>query len=141
MTEKFNEFFTTVGSNLASELPSSDIDPLSYLVKIEDKASSFKFFEISDDIFTSGIIQNCLSKNAVGCDQISMKVLKDHSKTLVPILTHLTIKTSTFPDSQKIARVGQIHKKGDKAELNNYRPISILTATSKIVEKVLSFQL
>ena len=143
MTEKFNEFFTTVGSNLASELPSSDIDPLSYLVKIEDKASSFKFMEISDDI-TSEIVQNCSSKKAVGCDQISMKLLKDHSKTLVPILTHLinlTIRTSTFPDSQKIARVRPLHKKGDKAELNNYRPISILTATSKIIEKVLSFQL
>ena len=48
MTEKFDELFTTVGSNIASELPSSDIDPLSYLVKIEDEASSF--IEISDDI-------------------------------------------------------------------------------------------
>ena len=99
--------------------------------------------EISDDI-TSEIIRNCSSKKAVGCDQISMKLLKDHSKTLVPILTHLinlTIRTSTFPDSQTIAHVRPLHKKGDKAELNNYRPISILTATSKIIEKVLSFQL
>ena len=53
----------------------------------------------------------------------------------------MTIRTSTFPDSQKIARVRPLHKKGDKADLNNYRPISILTATSKIIEKVLSFQL
>ena len=69
-----------VGSNLASDLPSSDIDPLSYLVNIDDKASSFKFMEISDDI-TSEILQNCSSKKAVGCDQISMKLLKDHRKT------------------------------------------------------------
>ena len=48
MTEKFDGLFTTVGSNIASELPSSDIDPLSYLVKIENEASSF--IEISDDI-------------------------------------------------------------------------------------------
>ena len=32
MTEKFNKFFTTVGSNLASKLPSSDIAPLSISV-------------------------------------------------------------------------------------------------------------
>ena len=48
MTENLNELFTTVDGNLASELPSSDVVPLSYLVKIEGKASSF--MEISDDI-------------------------------------------------------------------------------------------
>ena len=48
MTENLNELFTTVDGNLASELPASDVDPLSYLVKIEGEASSF--MEISDDI-------------------------------------------------------------------------------------------
>ena len=31
MTVKFNDLFTTVGSSLAADLPSSDIDPLNYL--------------------------------------------------------------------------------------------------------------
>ena len=56
-------------------------------------------------------------------------------------LINLIIKTSYFPDCQKIARVRPLHKKGDKSELNNYRPISILTAVSKIIEKVLASQL
>ena len=56
-------------------------------------------------------------------------------------MINLIVKHSVFPDSQKIARFLPLHKKGDKSELNNYRPISILTATSKLIEKVLAAQL
>ena len=31
MTVKLNDLFTTVGSSLAADLPSSDIDPLNYM--------------------------------------------------------------------------------------------------------------
>ena len=34
-----------------------------------------------------------------------------------------------------------VFKKGDKFSKNNYQPISILSAMSKIVEKVLSWQI
>ena len=142
MTEKFNQFFTTVGTNLAAALPPSDIDPLSYLEK-SNHHEIFKFWEISEDQ-TSKLLQISSAKKAVGCDSIPMKLLKENSHTFSPILTfmiNLIIKTSYFPDCQKIARVRPLHKKGDKSELNNYRPISILTAVSKIIEKVLASQL
>ena len=41
----------------------------------------------------------------------------------------------------KIARVTPVFKKSDKQNCNNYRPISILSAISKIVEKILSYQI
>ena len=56
MTEKFNQFFTTVGTNLAAALPPSDIDPLSYLEK-STRHEIFKFWEISEDV-TSKLLQN-----------------------------------------------------------------------------------
>jgi hypothetical protein len=49
--------------------------------------------------------------------------------------------SNIFPDRLKIAKVKTIHKTGDKMNLANYRPISILPALSKIFEIVLKNQI
>ena len=47
----------------------------------------------------------------------------------------------SFPDSLKKARVIPIYKEGEKHDINNYRPISILPIMSKIFEKIAYKQL
>ena len=42
-----------------------------------------------------------------------------------------------FPDRCKFAIVRPIYKKGDKKEINNYRPVSLLTMMSKIIETIM----
>ncbi len=49
--------------------------------------------------------------------------------------------TGIVPQDMKIARVIPIHKSGNQHTFNNYRPISILPAFSKIIEKVMSNKL
>ena len=41
-----------------------------------------------------------------------------------------------FPNTLKIAKVVPIHKGGSKLDIQNYRPISLLSAFSKIYEKL-----
>jgi hypothetical protein len=49
----------------------------------------------------------------------------------------MSLRTGVFPTRLKYALVNPIHKKGDTQLMSNYRPISILTTFSKIVEKII----
>ena len=48
---------------------------------------------------------------------------------------------SIFPNIRKIANAIPIHKKSDKLDCNNYRPISLLSNISKISEKSMHIRL
>ena len=47
------------------------------------------------------------------------------------------LSTGTFPTRLKFSQINPIFKKGNKAEISNYRPISLLTSFSKAFEKVI----
>ena len=51
------------------------------------------------------------------------------------------IDYSIFPDKQKEADITPVHKKDDRTDKTNYRPVSILPAISKIFEKLLYYQI
>jgi sarcosine oxidase/L-pipecolate oxidase len=50
---------------------------------------------------------------------------------------NLTFLTGTIPDDLKIALVTPIFKANEKNEFKNYRPISVLTCFSKLLEKLM----
>ena len=49
---------------------------------------------------------------------------------------NLPLSSGIFPNSLKIAKIVPIHKRDDPSLIENYRPISILPAISKILEKL-----
>lgn len=138
-----NEFFANVGKRLADKIinshhPRALTKPIQYT-----PCNSLAMLEVCESEVAS-IITNLRSSCAVGWDGISSKLLKACAPALVPAITHicnLAIVTGVFPKSFKTALVHPIYKNGPTNEVNNYRPISILTSMSKVLEKIINKQL
>ena len=51
------------------------------------------------------------------------------------------VDSGVYPENLKIAKVTPLHKKGDKDNVDNFRPISVLTQFNKLFEKLLHARL
>ena len=74
----------------------------------------------------------------MGCDNIHPLVLKHCSDTLAAPFTslfNLSLNTAHIPHEWKIHKIRPIPKGGDRSNVCNYRPISLLCTTSKVLEK------
>uniref|UniRef100_A0A8C6MDJ7 Reverse transcriptase domain-containing protein n=1 Tax=Nothobranchius furzeri TaxID=105023 RepID=A0A8C6MDJ7_NOTFU len=68
-----------------------------------------------------------------------MRLLKDiinHIVTPLTYICNLSFCTGVFPSKMKTAKVIPIYKNGSKHLFKNYRPISLLSQFSKILEKL-----
>ena len=77
-------------------------------------------------------------------DGITARVLRLASDELAPYINkvfELSFETGELPRTWKDAVVTPVYKKGDRSNPGNYRPISLLSATSKVLEKIVCEQL
>ena len=71
-------------------------------------------------------------------DQIPRRLLKECTSEIAPSLTrliNLSLRAGCVPKDWKCANIGPVFKKGNKEEVVNYRPISLLSLVSKIAER------
>jgi hypothetical protein len=69
------------------------------------------------------------SKSTNGPDRIPSLFLKDFAQEFsLPLfyIFNLALKSGTFPDSWKIAKIIIVFKKGDRGAIENYRPVALL---------------
>lgn len=89
-------------------------------------------------------IVRSLKQTSPGHDMVHIKVIKRCIEEISPILVFIINKSFSvgeFPRQLQIAKVIPVYKKGNRCIPHNYRPISILSAFSKIFEKVMSIRL
>ncbi|XP_037876062.1 LINE-1 retrotransposable element ORF2 protein isoform X1 [Bombyx mori] len=83
-------------------------------------------------------------EKAPGLDQITNELLKTFMPVIVPKLTNLfneIITAEVIPEDWVKSVIVLLHKKGDKRDINNYRPISLMSNIYKIFSKILLFRL
>lgn len=137
-----NNFFINIGSKLAKQITPCVNDA------VEPNEASNLERELNFKQITVDEIKNIitfLKPNVTSGDEvISTNAIKHLSEEITFPLTHLinlSITKSIFPTSLKVATVIPIYKQGCKNDINNFRPISLLSTFSKIFEKVLKKQL
>ena len=90
-------------------------------------------------------ILNKLSKSkATGLDMISARLIRECADPIcVPIcnIFNQSIRQGIFPDDWKCARVTPLFKLGDRNDVNNYRPISVISVVAKVFERIVYDQL
>ena len=141
-----NEYFANIGPKLAAEIPSdnnkSNCSTDNGCIN-EGINESFYLEPICQD-FVLKQIQGLATNKATGCDNCPVRLIKLAAPVIVHQLTCLinrSITTGTFPQKWKKAKVTPIHKGGDVSEPSNYRPISVLSIFSKILERAVFDQL
>ena len=136
MAKTFNDFFVNLGPNLANKIPDSQTEFHAFL---KSRSSQSLFFAPVVEEEIKDIINNLNNKKSSGYDGITNFLLKNIINEIISPLTYI-LNQSLFrgkvPQKMKIAKVIPIFKKGQKDSVNNYRPISLLTSISKILERL-----
>ena len=142
IANKFNEYFTSVGSNLTNAIDTRGKPAYTSYLRVPS-ITAFNFtYTNSDEVRI--LINNLKPKQSAGHDSISSKLLKDIGHIIAPTLSVIinqSLYTEIFPKQLKIAKVIPLFKKGEETSIENYRPLSLLSSISKVFERVVFNQL
>ena len=112
-------------------------------IKSKKLNSTFSFENTYTDVVMK-VINNLNVAKTCQVNDIPTKVIKINKDIFANFITdhfNYCIANGEFPDELKHADVIPVHKKNEKCNKTNYRPVSILTNISKIYEKLLYNQL
>ena len=141
LANAFNEHFSTIGLKLANEIPSEangDKSCLEYL-NITDQRFCFTPTN-SSQVFS---LWNKLSKSkATGLDKISARLIRECADLIcisICKIFNCSLTTGIFPSDWKCAEVNSLFKKGSSSDMNNYRPISVISVVAKVFEGIITY--
>jgi hypothetical protein len=137
----FGEIGKTLAENINNSIYSDDMSNSNYLPLWT--TSSLVLLD-TDPQEVGAIIMSLRTESAPGWDNIPTKFLKLLKNQVAPVISHLAnlcFSTGMFPGPLKQSIVTPVYKSGERDDVNNYRPISVLPAISKIIEKLINNRL
>ena len=85
-----------------------------------------------------------MNNKVTGVHDIPNRVWKDSVDIIVPFLAEIfncSMLSKMFPDDIKTVKVAAVCISGDRDNLNNYRPITVLPTSARVFEKLIYQQL
>lgn len=131
LADAFNTFFTNMST------PGSSHNACQYMNRRNDRTLFLQPVTVQEVISTIRSLNNSSSRDI---DEIQIKPVKYVADVIAPVLTNIfnmCLTTSIFPVKLQVAKVVVLFKKGNRNELGNYRPVSILPIFSKVFEKII----
>ena len=131
----FNDFFTDVALKISKEIPKSKFRPEHYLGP--PCRNRFKFSKITPEGLLK-TISRMKPKVSFGLDLISNKLLKAIAPSILQPLVHifnLSLCNGFVHCTLKSSVLKPLFKSGSRADFTNYRPIALLSALAKLLEK------
>ena len=138
ISNRFAKYFAGVGKQFASKIPKPIKSVTDYLELLQSSQSSL-FLTPTCEEEIKRIVSTLPSKASSGHDNISNILLKEIIDQLAHVLVEVFNKSMAmgeFPSIMKLAEVVPLYKGKEHYLENKYRPISLLTTISKILEKL-----
>ena len=132
----FNEFFSSVASNIVDDI--NPTDP-----PVDNFSENVPLFSFTTNPVTGTeiieTVQQLQPKKTLDMTGISTWLLQKIVTAISVPLTHIfqgSLASGLVPNQLKIAKVIPVFKSGQKESMDNYRPISLLSCFSKVIEKI-----
>ena len=135
ISNAFNEFFKNQAFSLTKNMH-SEFD-FKYFLEKTPKCQQKMSFEATTTLKTYQKIQSLKPKTSSGFDELSNKLIKKCALKLSEPITSLINKSfyeNQFPEGLKINVLKPLYKADEKNLPSNWRPISMLSTISKILE-------
>ncbi|KAK9877197.1 hypothetical protein WA026_016945 [Henosepilachna vigintioctopunctata] len=132
----FGEYFSKVAARSLEEHYGGSLSRSCTSSKMRNE--NFFFLPVMGNEILS-TIKGLKNKKCTGTDYMTARILKHVAALVSEHLAHLinlSIASGRFPSVLKVATVIPVHKKNDPNIISNYRPVSILSVFSKVIEKI-----
>ena len=137
IAENLNDFFVTVGPETEKTVPVTPNISHKKFMKSPNNFSMIIAHITNDEVLD---LIKSLPVKGTGPASIPLDLLKIVADLIVfPLcyIINVSFSTGVFPECLKVAKVLALHKGGSTEELNNFRPISLLSIFDKIIEKLM----
>ncbi len=140
VAEKFNEYFSNIASNVKAHISSrTTFDPGGFQDTLGSPAPSRIYLRKVEPSEVHEIVKKFKNKATLDTKIEPLKIANgsySFTSALAKIINN-SFEQGIFPQHLKLARVIPVHKGGSRTDVTNYRPISLLSAFSKVYEKLM----